>query len=89
MNPGLFLLLIVCSRMIRVLFFGSIVDTVGQRECLLPADEGMTLVDVLSAVACDDIKPVLVAVNQHQVNDMNTLIKADDEVAIMPPFSGG
>ncbi|MDQ6969699.1 MAG: MoaD/ThiS family protein [Mariprofundus sp.] len=75
--------------MIKVLFFGSIADMLGQRERLLPAGEGMTLADVLKAVACADFKPLLVAVNQTQVNDMHRLVKAGDEVALMPPFSGG
>jgi len=74
---------------VRVLFFGSIADRLGQRECSLPAKPGMTLVDVLDAVTCDDFKPLLVAVNQNQVNDMHAPVKDGDEVAIMPPFSGG
>jgi len=75
--------------MIKILFFGSIGDRLGKRQCSLPVETGMTLADVLRAVGCDDFKPLLVAVNQNQVNDMHTLIKPGDEVAIMPPFSGG
>jgi len=30
-----------------------------------------------------------VAVNCNQGNNLSTLVKAGDEVAIMPPFSGG
>jgi len=72
-----------------ILFFGSISDNMGKRKCLLPTESGMTLADVLSAVACDNLKPLLVAVNQEQVTDMNMIVKDGDEVALMPPFSGG
>jgi len=74
---------------IKVLFFGSIADKLGKRECLLPVSENMTVADVVSAVGCDNFKPLLVAVNQTQVNDMSLFVKDDDEVALMPPFSGG
>jgi len=75
--------------MIKVLFFGSIADRLGKRECKLPVGESETVADVVSAVGCDDFKPLLVAVNQTQVNDMSLFVKDGDEVALMPPFSGG
>ncbi len=74
---------------IKILFFGSIVDRLGKHECSLPVDAEMTLSDVLNAVSCAEFKPLLVAVNQRQVHDMNLPVKSGDEVAIMPPFSGG
>jgi len=74
---------------IHVLFFGSVADKLGQRECSLPVCEAMTLSDVVSAVGCECFKPLLLAVNQSQVNDASTQVNAGDEVAMMPPFSGG
>jgi len=75
--------------MIKILFFGSIADRLGLREQVLSAHNDMPISDVVKAVGCDDFNPLLVAVNQIQVKDMNTTVKAGDEVALMPPFSGG
>jgi len=75
--------------MIKILFFGSIAARLGRREQALPATADMTTADVLRAAGCAGFQPLLVAVNLNQVNDLSTLVKAGDEVAIMPPFSGG
>ncbi len=75
--------------MIKVLFFGSIADKLGKRDCILSVCEYMTIDDVLEAVGCVGVQPLLVAVNQEQVQDMNYIVQDGDEVALMPPFSGG
>lgn len=74
---------------VRVLLFGRIAEQLGRRECALPADKATTLAAVLRAVGCDESLPLLTAVNLVHVSDMETRIRAGDEVAIMPPFSGG
>jgi len=73
--------------MIKILFFGMIADKVGKQSTTLQGN--MMLGDVIAAVDCADIKPLLVAVNEEQVFDMAMMIKDGDEVALMPPFSGG
>ena len=73
--------------MIKILFFGMIADKVGKQSITLQGD--MMLGDVIAAVGCADIRPLLVAVNEEQVFDMMMMIKDGDEVALMPPFSGG
>jgi len=75
--------------MIKVLFFGSIAAKLGKRECVLHTGEPMSVADVIGLVGCCDFKPLLVAVNQEQVNDMSMVVCDGDEVALMPPFSGG
>lgn len=75
--------------MIKILFFGSIAGKLSRREQALPATANMTTADVVRAAGCAGFQPLLVAVNCNQVNDFSTLMKAGDEVAIMPPFSGG
>ena len=77
------------SIMINVLFFGAIADHMQKRECLLPGHEPMTIEEMVSAVGCADLQPLLVAVNQVQIHDTDYLLHAGDEVALMPPFSGG
>jgi len=74
---------------VYVLFFGSVADRQGKRECSLPIDDNMTLEGVLRAVGCEHLKPLLVAVNQEQVHDLAYTVKDGDEVALMPPFAGG
>jgi len=44
---------------------------------------------LIAAEGCADIKPLLVAVNQEQVNDLSLILNSGDEVALMPAFSGG
>ncbi len=71
----------------NILFFGLIADKLGKHSATIQG--GMTLGDLIAEVGCADIKPLLVAVNQEQVSDMSIMVKDGDEVALMPPFSGG
>lgn len=75
--------------MIKVLFFGSIASKAGQREMHLVSDKIANLHDVVKAAGCESFKPLLVAVNQQQEHDLSTTVSDGDEVALMPPFSGG
>jgi len=74
---------------VHVLLFGSIADRLKTRECFLPVRENMTVAWVINEVGCETLKPVLVAVNQEQIHDMDYILNDGDEVALMPPFSGG
>ncbi len=74
---------------VNILFFGSIADRLGKRACSLDISDYMTVANVVEAVGCEGIQPLLVAVNQEQVSDMSLIVKNGDEVALMPPFSGG
>jgi len=75
--------------MIKILFFGSIAGKVGQREMHLDTDNCSNLSDVVKQSGCDTFKPLLVALNQQQEFDLSTAVVDGDEVALMPPFSGG
>ncbi len=77
------------DKPVKALFFGAIADKLGKHVSLLPASDVHVAADVVKAVGCEDFAPLLIAINQTQVNDMQTPIKAGDEIAIMPPFSGG
>lgn len=80
--------------MIRVLFFGALKDIVGRSEESLPVRDGETVADVLAAYrkshpALEKWVPSLaVSVNQ-QYSSASTALKAGDEVAFLPPVSGG
>jgi molybdopterin synthase catalytic subunit len=79
---------------IRVLFFGALKDIVGRSEESLPLRGGETVADILAAYrqshpALEKWVPSLaVSVNQ-QYSSVSTVLKAGDEVAFLPPVSGG
>jgi len=79
---------------VRVLFFGMLKDLAGKSSETLELREGATVGDVLAD--CEAKIPRLknamaslaVAVNQ-QYAGVETVLRADDEVALLPPVSGG
>jgi sulfur-carrier protein len=79
---------------IRVLLFGAAADRAGTREIELPADEGATLGELWTLLA--DRHPELVpmrdtlafAVNGEYAR-MDAGVSPGDEVAVLPPVSGG
>jgi len=75
--------------MVTVLFFGVIAARLQQRTMEVAARPGLTVADVVNEAGCADIHPLLIALNQCHISDMKSLVVAGDEVAIMPPFSGG
>ncbi|MBI5561102.1 MAG: MoaD/ThiS family protein [Deltaproteobacteria bacterium] len=79
--------------MIRVLFFGMLATKTGVRETHLELKRpGATLSDVMEELgkrfALPPKAPYMLAVNEAQA-DPSTVLKDGDEVAVMPPFSGG
>jgi len=74
-------------KMIKVLFFGAVADKLGKRSVDAQAD--LSLAELIAQLQCEDMQPLLVAVNQEQIHDMDYIVQDGDEVALMPPFSGG
>jgi molybdopterin converting factor small subunit len=72
-----------------VLFFGQVAEAVNARELHIEADDTEALLTALH-----EQFPVLknavfaVAVNKSTVHT-NTALSNNDEVALLPPFSGG
>jgi molybdopterin synthase catalytic subunit len=79
---------------VRVLFFGVLKDLAGKSGDTLELPEGATTGDVLARLESQipSLKKALgsiaVAVNQ-QYAGADTKLKSDDEVALLPPVSGG
>jgi len=79
---------------VRVLFFGVLKDLAGQVSELLDLAEGVTVNDVLAHYALQSprmkqsMPSLAVAVNQEYAN-FETKLKAGDEIALLPPVSGG
>jgi molybdopterin converting factor subunit 1 len=79
---------------IRVLFFGVLTDLVGSRGERLNLPDGATLSDVLEHYASRVPKlgefssSIAMSINQEYAG-LDTALNAGDEVALLPPVSGG
>jgi molybdopterin converting factor subunit 1 len=79
---------------VRVLFFGILKEAAGRESELLPLAEGATAASVaehyagLLAVPAELWPSLAVAVNQ-QYSARNRVLEEGDEVALLPPVSGG
>jgi molybdopterin synthase catalytic subunit len=79
---------------VRVLFFGVLKDLAGRSSDGVDLPEGTSVADLLAhyglqIAGMKEMLPSLaVAVNQRYVGSA-TELKADDEVALLPPVSGG
>ncbi len=79
---------------VRVLFFASCRDIMGEREREMALPEGTVLADLIEALGIDNprfaqITPsLMVSVNQDYVERDHVLCDGD-EVAFIPPVSGG
>ena len=80
--------------MIRVLLFGAAADMAGTRETELPVDESVTLEEIwpLLAERHPDLAPMrdtlAFAVNGEYARG-DAGVSDGDEVAVLPPVSGG
>lgn len=79
---------------IRVRFFASLRDIVGRREVVLELPEGVTASELLQRFAGEHprlqalLPSLLLAVNREYV-ESTQLLRDGDEVAFIPPVSGG
>ncbi|GJL91668.1 MoaD/ThiS family protein [Hyphococcus sp.] len=83
--------------MARLLFFGKLGDAAGQRERDWPiGDSGMTIDDIVAALGRADTwlgaelnaATVRCIVNE-QMSARNVIVYDGDEIAFLPPVSGG
>src|SRR5260370_409035 len=79
---------------VRVLFFVMLKDLSGKSSDVLDLPDGGMVRDVLSHYLSDvpqmrkSMASLAVAVNQEYAGP-ETVLKSDDEVALLPPVSGG
>jgi molybdopterin converting factor small subunit len=81
--------------MIKVILFGMLAQKAGRREIMINTEgkeNEVKLSDIVTEVKEKYLKgasgPLIYAVNEEQ-SDPETVVMDGDEVAIMPPFSGG
>lgn len=77
---------------VRVLAFGVLKDALGGREVSLELSEGATVADLLAEVARRypkaRLEGIAVGVNAEYAS-AGQVLKANDEVGLLPPVSGG
>jgi molybdopterin synthase catalytic subunit len=79
---------------VRVLFFGTLKDAAGKSSDLLDLREGASVADVLAHYQAESpglsqfLSSLALAVNQEYA-DPGTKLKEGDEIALLPPVSGG
>src|SRR2546421_11202461 len=79
---------------VKVLFFGMLRELAGEGSELLQLHEGSTLADLISHYEQriprlkDFVSSIAMAVNQQYAGSDCTL-KEGDEIALLPPVSGG
>ncbi|MET3288983.1 UNVERIFIED_CONTAM: molybdopterin converting factor subunit 1 [Brevibacillus sp. OAP136] len=79
---------------VKILLFAGLAERAGKRELLIEVDESATVHALLETIGSDypqlaELLPnCFVSVNQEYANP-DTTISQNDEVAILPPVSGG
>ncbi len=79
---------------VRVLFFGMLKDLCGKASDALDLPDGSTVGDVLADYAAKfpqlkaSLPSLATAVNQQYAGP-DTVLKSNDEIALLPPVSGG
>jgi molybdopterin converting factor small subunit len=71
---------------VKILFFGGLKDQVGRESMELEIDAQTKIQYLMAQLHLEG--PVLCAVNQVQVSS-DTTFHEGDEIALMPPMSGG
>ncbi|HCY18344.1 MAG: molybdopterin converting factor subunit 1 [Deltaproteobacteria bacterium GWC2_42_51] len=82
--------------MVKIRFFAMLKNKVGQEEVKLDVPENISLEKFKQILKKEfpaiteflDKKSIMISVNQEFATK-NTMIKDGDEVALLPPFSGG
>lgn len=79
---------------IRILFFGILKDIVGSNQDELEMPEGSSVADVLARYELrfpklrESLPSIALAVNQQYAGP-DAKLKSGDEIAVLPPVSGG
>jgi molybdopterin synthase catalytic subunit len=79
---------------VQVLFFGMLKDVLGRASDTLELAEGGRLADVFAHYAArqprlHELAPSIVLARNHEFADRDTTLSDGDEVAFLPPVSGG
>ena len=83
---------------VRVLFFASLREAVGDTPLIVDVEDGATVTELKVRLA-ETLTPeqgasldeadVRIAINQNLIPEQDIRLAAGDEVAFMPPITGG
>ena len=78
---------------VNILLFGITKDIVGDSKLLLELKENAEVIDLKTKIAADypklqGLRSLMIAVNNEYALD-NRQLKETDEIALIPPVSGG
>ena len=79
---------------VKIIFFSILREKLNLREIYIDCDNNTTLVEAIEILKVKvditswDLKHCMFAVNQDYVEN-NYILKIGDEIAIIPPVSGG
>ena len=76
---------------VRVLFFGPLAESIGEREVEIALSKDTKLIDLISRLNLEDLvsKGLRVALDGNIYSDFEIPLKDHSEVAFLPPVSGG
>lgn len=79
---------------VKVLFFGPVRELTGITEEALEVPDGATLADLFDGYAArfprlSGFRASLVASRNQEFSSWDTRLSADDDIAFLPPVSGG
>jgi sulfur-carrier protein len=77
------------DAVIRIRFFASLAERVGQREAVLAAEAGLTVAEVWSRVAGMPRPAALRCARNLDYCPWDAPVFEDDEIAFFPPVTGG
>ena len=78
---------------VPVLLFGITKDIVGERRITLEVEEGSNVAGLLTKLRAqypglEDVTSMLIAVNEEYAST-DKILQSSDEIALIPPVSGG
>ena len=76
---------------IRLLFFGPLADSMGQREIEVALNKGTSVMQLLKRFQLSDIvnNRTKIAINSEIIDNFDFILMDSSEIAFLPPFSGG
>lgn len=76
---------------VRVLFFGPLAESLGEREVEIALEFGTTITELVERLGLQDLvsKGLRVAFNDEIQNNFDIVISDSSEIAFLPPVSGG
>ncbi|MBM3766678.1 MAG: molybdopterin converting factor subunit 1 [Acidobacteria bacterium] len=79
---------------VNVLFFGVLRDIAGQRECSVEIADGMTAAELFDHFVSrfptlEQVRKSTMVARNQEFADPSTVLADGDEVALLPPVSGG